>query len=70
MFFAFSCDSTKSSELLDLSASEMSEDRVSSDPYASSVGSLPFGYYLEQCQWDACNPPPQDKRSIDTDPVP
>jgi hypothetical protein len=34
-------------------------------------GSLPFGFYQKQCQWDACNPAPSQLiKSPSTDPTP
>ena len=39
------------------------------DPVVGGGGSLPIGYYERQCQWDACEPPPQKQPRPLVDPI-
>lgn len=33
------------------------------------LGNLPFGYFEQQCQWDACTPPPSKPGSVFSNPI-
>src|SRR5262245_8969864 len=38
------------------------------DDSRGSAGHLPIGYYERQCQWDACEPPPEHRPREPVDP--